>query len=199
MKCILTGPGEGGRAARTHRAGTRLHGHRGRQRAHRHGCRVELDLQGSGGSATQSATVTVSALPPAVTMQASPSSVSSGGSSTLTWSSQNAIHAPPPAPGPGTKAVSAYNRRTCQCHASYPDVLGFWGSASQSATVSVTSPAPAVSISASPSTMPQPAAHPDVVRCEMRPLAPPPAAGRAARRPAARRRPARSQIVRPTR
>jgi hypothetical protein len=36
----LTGPAQGGRVARTQRARTRLEGHSGRLRAHRHGCRL---------------------------------------------------------------------------------------------------------------------------------------------------------------
>lgn len=48
-------------------------------------CPVEYE-----GSARQSTTVTVGTLTPVVTIQASPSSVSSGESSTLTWSAQNA-------------------------------------------------------------------------------------------------------------
>src|SRR5712692_8159635 len=56
-----------------------------------------LTCTGAGGTATQSATVTVNATSPppvaaapAVTISASPASVTSGGSSTLTWSSTNA-------------------------------------------------------------------------------------------------------------
>src|SRR5216684_2360918 len=106
----------------------------------------ELTCKGPGGSATQSATVTVSALPPAVTMQASPSSVSSGGSSTLTWSSQNATSCTASGAWSGTKAVSG-SQSTGPVNANAVYTLtcsGFGGSASQSATVSVTSPAPAV-------------------------------------------------------
>ena len=50
----------------------------------------ELTCTGQWGSATQSVTVTVTEQSPAVTLQASPSSLHSGDSSTLTWSSQNA-------------------------------------------------------------------------------------------------------------
>jgi hypothetical protein len=50
----------------------------------------ELTCTGPGGSSSQSTTVTVGALSPAVTVQANPSTVVSGGVSTLTWTSQNA-------------------------------------------------------------------------------------------------------------
>jgi hypothetical protein len=49
-----------------------------------------LTCTGSGGTAHNSTTVSVTANPPTVSLSANPSNVASGGSSTLTWSSQNA-------------------------------------------------------------------------------------------------------------
>jgi len=59
-----------------------------------------LTCTGSGGSATQSVTVTVSELAPVVTLTASPSSIDVGTGSTLSWSSQNATSCLHPAAGP---------------------------------------------------------------------------------------------------
>ena len=115
----------------------------------------ELTCKGAGGSATQSATVTVSAKAPAVTIQASPSSLSPGGSSTLTWSSENATSCTASGAWSGAKAVSG-TQSTGAVTANSVYTLtcsGSGHSASQSATVSVTSAAPTVSLSASPSTV----------------------------------------------
>ena len=114
-----------------------------------------LTCTGPGGSAAQSATVTVSTPSPAVTMNANPSTVSSGASSTLTWSSTNATACTASNGWTGTKptrgsyttvALSAATKFTLTCS-------GTGGSASQSATISVAAAPPSVSLSASPSSI----------------------------------------------
>ena len=115
----------------------------------------ELTCRGPWGSATQSATVTVSAESPTVTLQASPSSLRSGDSSTLSWSSQNATSCTASGAWSGTKGVSgSQSTGPVKENSTYTlTCTGFGRSATQSATVSVTSLAPTVSISAGPSTI----------------------------------------------
>jgi hypothetical protein len=114
-----------------------------------------LNCTGAGGTATQSATVTVSAGAPTVTFSAGPSAITSGGSSTLSWTATNATSCTAGGGWSGTKAVSgsastgaltATTTYTLSC-------TGTGGNASQSATVSVSTPAPTVTIAASPSTV----------------------------------------------
>ncbi len=66
----------------------------------------ELTCTGTGGSATQSAIVTVSALAPSITLTANPSTVNSGASTTLTWAAKNATSCSGSSAWPGTKALS---------------------------------------------------------------------------------------------
>ena len=115
----------------------------------------ELTCTGQWGSATQSVTVTVSAQSPAVTLQASPSSLRSGESSTLTWSSQNATSCTASGAWSGSKGVSgSQSTGSVKENSIYTlTCTGFGSSATQSATVSVTSSAPTVSLSAAPSTI----------------------------------------------
>src|SRR5262245_56052416 len=68
-----------------------------------------LSCTGSGGSADGSVTVTVNAPPPpapTVSLSANPTSVNSGGSSTLTWSSTNATSCTASGGWNGGKATS---------------------------------------------------------------------------------------------
>ena len=65
-----------------------------------------LTCTGLGGSGSQSATVTVNAPAPTVTLTANPLTVSSGGSSTLTWSSTNATSCTASGGWTGAKATS---------------------------------------------------------------------------------------------
>ncbi len=71
-----------------------------------------LTCSGTGGSTTQTATVTVNAAPstgstaPTVTISADPSIVSSGGSTTLTWTSTGATACAASGAWSGTEAVS---------------------------------------------------------------------------------------------
>ena len=115
----------------------------------------ELTCTGAGGSATQSATVTVSALPPLVTLSAGPSTVASGAASTLAWSTKNAASCSASGAWSGTKALSgSQSSGTLTANATYTlTCTGAGGSATQSATVSVKSTAPTVSIRATPSTL----------------------------------------------
>ena len=107
----------------------------------------ELTCKGQWGSATQSVTVTVTAQSPAVTLQASPSSLRSGDSSTLTWSSQNATSCTASGAWSGSKGVSgSQSTGPVKENSVYTlTCTGFGGSATQSATVSVTSSSPTVS------------------------------------------------------
>ena len=94
----------------------------------------ELTCKGQWGSATQSVTVTVTAQSPAVTLQASPSSLRSGDSSTLTWSSQNATSCTASGAWSGSKGVSGSQSTGAVKENSIYTLTctGFGGSATQS-------------------------------------------------------------------
>jgi hypothetical protein len=101
-----------------------------------------LTCTGTGGSAAQSATITVSGAAPTVTINSSPSSVSSGGSSTLTWSSSNATACT--ASGAWSGAVATGGTQSTgalSANATYSiTCTGTGGSATQSAAVTVSAP-----------------------------------------------------------
>lgn len=119
-----------------------------------------LACTGTGGTAQRSATVTVrsSTTPaPTVSLNASPTQVASGGSSTLTWSSTNATSCTASNGWSGTKATSGTastgalttpKTYTLSC-------TGTGGTAQASATVSVSAPTPApvVTLTASPTSV----------------------------------------------
>jgi len=114
-----------------------------------------LTCTGPGGSATQAATITVSAAAPAVSISANPSAVVAGNASTLTWSSSNTTSCTASGGWSGNLAASG-TQSTGTLNASTTFTLtctGTGGSASQSATVSVTQPLPTVSLTANPSTI----------------------------------------------
>jgi hypothetical protein len=114
-----------------------------------------LTCSGTGGTASQSTTVSVKAPAPTVTLSASPSTVANGGSSTLSWSATNATACTASGAWAGSEGVRG-SQSTGALHANAAYVLncsGAGGSASQSATVTVSAPAPAVSLSANPSTV----------------------------------------------
>src|SRR5882672_2610956 len=94
----------------------------------------ELTCTGAGRSATQSATVTVSALPPLVTLSAAPSTVSSGTASTLTWSAKNASSCSASGAWSGTKALGgSQSSGTLTANATYTlTCIGAGGGATQS-------------------------------------------------------------------
>ena len=94
-----------------------------------------LTCTGSGGSATQSATVSVTSPTPAptVSLAASPSSIASGGSSTLTWSTTNATSCTASGAWTGSKATSgSQSTGALTANASYSlTCTGTGGSATQ--------------------------------------------------------------------
>jgi hypothetical protein len=103
-----------------------------------------LTCTGTTGSTSQSALVTVAAasVMPTVQLTASPASITSGSSSTLTWSSTNASSCGASGGWSGAKAVSG-SQSTGNLTANTTFMLtctGTAGSASQSAAVSVTAP-----------------------------------------------------------
>ena len=116
-----------------------------------------LTCTGTGGTAAQSATVSVSAHPSiTVGFSAIPSTVVSGGRSKLTWSSTNATACIASGGWSGTKAIGgSQSSGTLTANTTYGlTCTGTGGgSAAQSVTVSVTSAAPVVHLSASPSTV----------------------------------------------
>ena len=100
-------------------------------------------------------TVSAATVAPTVSLSATPTNVSSGGSAMLSWSSTNATSCTasggwsgnePTSGSASTGAVSVTTTYTLTC-------TGPGGSAAQSVTVSVSAPAPAVSLSASPATV----------------------------------------------
>ena len=99
-----------------------------------------LTCTGAGGSAAQSATVTVSSGSGAsVSLSANPSTIASGASSTLTWSSTNATSCTASGAWSGSKALSG-SQSTGALTATSTYTLtctGAGGSAAQSATVAV--------------------------------------------------------------
>ena len=96
------------------------------------------------------------ASPPTVSISASPTSVSSGGASTLTWSATNATSCAASGAWNGTEGVSGtYSTGALSSSATYTlTCTGAGGSVSHSATVMVSATPPTVSISASPTTVP---------------------------------------------
>ncbi len=87
-----------------------------------------------------------------VGMSASPSTVTSGSSSTLTWTSNNATACTASGGWSGSKAISGSQSSgalTASTNYSLTCTGAGGGSATQSATISVTAPAPTVSLGAS--------------------------------------------------
>ncbi len=161
----------------------------------------ELTCKGQWGSASQSVTVTVSASSPAITLQANPSSVHSGDSSTLTWSSQNTTSCTASGAWSGTKGMSGSQstgadqgeldlyadmrgprRHRDSVGDGVRDIIGAHGQHQRGSEHDRLGQQ----------------LNPDVGLRPMRPPVPRPAVGRAARRPAERSRQARSRTVRPT-
>lgn len=117
-----------------------------------------LTCTGAGGSATQSVNVTVTqASPPSVTLSANPTTVVSGGSTLLSWSSTNATACTAGGGWSGTKATSGSETRSAlTATTSYSlTCTGAGGSATQSTTVTVGSGStpPTVTLSAAPTTV----------------------------------------------
>jgi hypothetical protein len=111
-----------------------------------------LTCTGSGGSASDTATVTVTSQAPTVTLTANPTTVVSGGSSTLTWSSTNATTCTASGNWSGTKQTSGsqvMSNLTADKHYVLT-CTGPGGSASDDADVDVGSPPPTVTLTANP-------------------------------------------------
>jgi hypothetical protein len=114
-----------------------------------------LTCQGSGGTATRSATVSVTSPAPAVTITANPTTVKNGATSLLSWKSTNATTCVASGgwsgsePTTGTKttaALTATTQFTLTC-------TGPGGTAAQSAIVTAQAPAPSVSLTANPASI----------------------------------------------
>lgn len=101
----------------------------------------------SGGAATASVTVAVTAPPapvPTLSFSVAPTSVTSGGSATLTWSSTNAASCTASGGWSGTKATSgSQSTGALSANQSYGlSCVGAGGSVNRSVSVSVTTPTP---------------------------------------------------------
>ncbi len=114
-----------------------------------------LNCSGTGGSASDSVTVTVDAAPPTLNFTASPASVASGGSATLTWSATNATSCTASGAWTGSKSVSGTASTGALTTAKTYTLActGSGGTASQAVTVAINPPAPTVSLTASPMTV----------------------------------------------
>ena len=104
-----------------------------------------LTCTGAGGSTTQSATVAITTPPvvpaPTVAISANPTTVASGSSSTLSWSSTNATSCTASGAWSGSKATSGtQSTGALTTSSSYSlSCTGLGGSANQTATVAVSS------------------------------------------------------------
>ncbi len=114
-----------------------------------------LTCSGTGGTATQTATVTVHAPAPTISLKATPSTVASGGASTLTWATTGATACSASGTYNGSVATSgSHTTGPLSANATYNlSCTGPGGSATQTVTVSVTPAPPTVSLTASPSTL----------------------------------------------
>ncbi len=117
-----------------------------------------LTCSNASGSSSAAATVTIqTASAPTLTLTANPTSVASGGSSTLTWSSTNATACTASGGWSGAKATSGNQTITnITATATYTlQCTGAGGSIQRSATVSVqaTPPAPTLTLAANPTSV----------------------------------------------
>jgi hypothetical protein len=117
-----------------------------------------LMCTGPGGTASQSVTVTVASgpTPPSVSLSATPSSVISGNSSTLSWTSANATACTASGGWSGSKSANGSEvRPNLTATATYTlTCTGSGGSAAQSVTVTVNpAPMPTVSLTATPASV----------------------------------------------
>ena len=115
----------------------------------------EITCTGPGGSSSQSTTVTVTSVAPEVTLQSNPSTVQAGGTSTLSWTSQNAASCTASGNWAGSRSVSgSQSTGAVKANSTYTlTCIGIGGQASQSTTVTVASAAPSIALSAAPSTV----------------------------------------------
>ena len=122
-----------------------------------------LTCTGAGGSATQSVNVTVippqGPPPPSVTLGATPTTVASGGGTTLNWTVTNATSCTASGGWTGSKTLSGSEARSGLSFTTTYTLTctGAGGAASQLVTVTVTPPSnppsPTVTLSASPTTV----------------------------------------------
>ncbi|HXY20405.1 MAG TPA: DUF4038 domain-containing protein [Gemmatimonadales bacterium] len=115
-----------------------------------------LICTGIGGSDTASATVTISTTPapPTVTLTANPTTIASGQSSMLTWSTTNAAACTASGGWSGTKATSGSQSVSPTSTTTYTlTCTGTGGSDSASATVTIATPVPIVTLTATPTTI----------------------------------------------
>ena len=115
-----------------------------------------LQCAGTSGSTSRSVTVTVaSPQSPTVSVSASPASITTGDSTTLSWTSSNATSCTASGAWSGSKATSGSQTVSPTSTSTYSlSCTGTGGSASGSTTVTVTSAtAPSVSLSASPASI----------------------------------------------
>jgi hypothetical protein len=115
-----------------------------------------LTCTGTGGSGNGTASLVVAAPLPTVTIGASPTSITLGKSSTLTWSSTNATSCTASNAWTGSEAVSGTLNETPTAAGSLSYVLtciGAGGSAHATAVLTVTAPAPTVAIAVAPTSI----------------------------------------------
>lgn len=117
-----------------------------------------LTCSGAGGTAAQSVTITVNPAPvPTVSLTATPSSVASGGSTTLAWTSTNAASCTASGGWSGSKNLSGSEARSnLTATTAYTlSCTGAGGTAAQTVTVNVTQPTPTLALNANPTAIQQ--------------------------------------------
>jgi hypothetical protein len=115
-----------------------------------------LTCTGAGGSGHATASLTVTAALPTVTLSVSPTSITVGQSATLTWSSTNATSCTASNAWSGNEAVSGTKSETPTTAGSLSYVLactGAGGAAHATAALTVTAPAPTVTIAVAPASI----------------------------------------------
>ncbi|MDP2789049.1 MAG: hypothetical protein Q8O46_03305 [bacterium] len=113
-----------------------------------------LSCVGEKGSESKSVTVNVTQPPPTVSFSVSPSSIISGSSSTLTWSSTNATSCTASGGWSGPQATLGIKSVVPTTTLTYTlDCTGSGGTDSKSTTVTVTYPAPTLTMTASPTSV----------------------------------------------
>ena len=122
-----------------------------------------LTCTGSGGAATQSVNVTVNAAgappPPSIALSAAPSTIASGGTTTLSWTAANATGCTATGGWSGAKGLSGSEARAGLAATTTFALIcsGAGGTASQAVTVNVTpeNPPPTAALSAVPNAIVQ--------------------------------------------
>ena len=115
-----------------------------------------LTCTGPGGSGSGTASLTVAAPLPTVTIGASPTSITLGQSSVLTWSSTNATSCTASNAWTGSEAASGTMHETPTASGTLSYVLtcmGAGGSAHATAVLTVTAPVPTVTIAVAPTSI----------------------------------------------